>query len=90
MGRMTPRSRMGSNNGWAVRPGEVAMEASNGGQYSLVRFVAPVAGTYKITAQFAGIHFGWSSTDVHVLQTMAGRSLMPTSMATEETRPFMR
>jgi len=42
------------------------MEASNSGQYSLVRFVAPVAGTYKISAQFAGVHV-WSTTDVHVL-----------------------
>ena len=55
-----------SPNGWIVRAGEVAMEASNSGQYSLVRFVAPVAGTYKISAQFAGIHV-WSTTDVHVL-----------------------
>jgi hypothetical protein len=55
-----------SSNGWVVRSGEVAMEASNTGQYSLVRFVAPVAGTYKISAQFAGIHV-WSTTDVHVL-----------------------
>jgi hypothetical protein len=53
--------------GWAVRPGEVAMEASNSGQYSLVRFTAPVAGTYKISAQFEGIHYGLSTTDVHVL-----------------------
>ena len=55
-----------SPNGWVVRGGEVAMEASNSGQYSLVRFVAPVAGTYKISAQFAGVHV-WSTTDVHVL-----------------------
>jgi hypothetical protein len=60
-------SRMGSNNGWAVRAGEVAMEASNTGQYSLIRFVAPVAGAYKITARFEGVHFGLSTTDVHVL-----------------------
>ena len=26
-----------------------------------------MAGTYKITAQFEGVHFGLSSTDVHVL-----------------------
>jgi hypothetical protein len=63
----TRKSQFGSSNGWAVRPGEVAMEASNSGQYSLVRFVAPVAGTYKVSAQFAGIHFGLSTTDVHVL-----------------------
>lgn len=55
-----------SPNGWAVRGAEVAMEASNTGQYSLVRFVAPVAGIYEISAQFEGIHV-WSTTDVHVL-----------------------
>lgn len=55
-----------SPNGWVVRGGEIAMEASNSGQYSLVRFVAPVTGTYKISAQFAGVHV-WSTTDVHVL-----------------------
>jgi hypothetical protein len=43
------------------------MEASSSGQYSLIRFVAPARGTYKITARFEGIHFGLSSTDVHVL-----------------------
>jgi hypothetical protein len=53
-------------DGWVVRGGEIAMEASNSGQYSLARFVAPVAGTYKISAQFAGVHV-WSTTDVHVL-----------------------
>jgi hypothetical protein len=53
-------------NGWVVQGGEVAMEASNNGQYSLVRFVAPAAGMYKISAQFAGVHV-WSTTDVHVL-----------------------
>jgi hypothetical protein len=61
------QSQLGSSNGWAVRPGEVAMEASNTGQYSLVRFVAPATGTYKISAQFEGVHFGLSTTDVHVL-----------------------
>jgi hypothetical protein len=60
-------SQLGSRNGWAVRPGEVAMEASNSGQYSLVRFVVPLSGLYKITARFEGVHFGLSSTDVHVL-----------------------
>ncbi len=53
--------------GWAVRPGEVAMEGSNSGQYSLVRFVAPVTGAYKVSAKFEGIHYGLSTTDVHVL-----------------------
>jgi hypothetical protein len=57
--------------GWAIRAGQVAMEASNSGQYSLIRFVAPAAGIYKITARFEGIHFGRSSTDVHVLHNAA-------------------
>jgi hypothetical protein len=43
------------------------MEASNTGQYSLVRFVAPQAGTYKVSVRFEGIHFGLSTTDVHLL-----------------------
>ena len=43
------------------------MEASNTGQYSLVRFTAPTAGIYALSARFEGVHFGLSSTDVHVL-----------------------
>ncbi len=61
-------SRTNASNGWAVRGGEIAMEASNTGQYSLIRFVAPRAGIYKVTARFEGAHFGLSSTDVHVLR----------------------
>ncbi len=53
--------------GWAARPGEIAMEASVTGQYSLVRFTAPRAGSYQVSAQFEGIHYGLSTTDVHVL-----------------------
>ena len=64
----TKQTLPGSSNGWALRAGEIAMEASNIGQYSLFRFVAPSAGTYKVTARFAGIHFRLSSTDVHVLE----------------------
>jgi hypothetical protein len=61
------QTQFGSQKGWSVRSGQVAMEGSNTGQYSLIRFVAPVAGTYKVTARFEGVHFGLSSTDVHVL-----------------------
>jgi hypothetical protein len=53
--------------GLAFRPGEVAMESSRAGQYGMIRFVAPATGTYKVSAQFEGIHFGLSTTDVHVL-----------------------
>lgn len=54
-------------HGWAIGPGEVAMEASNNGQYSIVRFRAPYGGRYRVTARFEGVHFRLSSTDVHVL-----------------------
>jgi hypothetical protein len=67
------RTQYGSSNGWAARAGEVAMEASNSGQYSIVRFRAPKSGLYKISARFSGIHFGLSTTDVHV--THNGASL---------------
>jgi len=43
------------------------MEASNSGQYSLIRFTVPASGKYSVEARFAGIHFGLSTTDVHVL-----------------------
>jgi hypothetical protein len=52
---------------WAIRPGEVALEASNVGQFAVVRFAAPRPGRYRIKARFAGVHFRLSSTDVHVL-----------------------
>jgi hypothetical protein len=64
----TRQTQFGSQKGWAARAGQIAMEASNSGQYSLVRFKAEKAGTYKITARFEGVHFGLSSTDVHVLR----------------------
>ncbi len=57
-----------ATNHWALRAGEIAMEGSGNGQYSEVRFVAPAAGKYQIAANFEGIHFNLSTTDVHVLQ----------------------
>jgi hypothetical protein len=52
---------------WALRTRQIAMEGSNSGQYSLLRFLTPSPGTYRIKVTFEGIHFGLSSTDVHVL-----------------------
>jgi len=63
----TTHTQVGSK-GWAISAGEIAMEGSNAGQYSLVRFVAPRPGNYSVNAKFAGIHFGLSTTDVHVLK----------------------
>lgn len=53
---------------WALRPNEVGLEASATGQFSVVEFVAPRAGDYDIRADFAGVHKGLSTTDVHVLR----------------------
>lgn len=61
------KTEYGSSNGWAARAGQVAMEGSNSGQYSLVRFITPANGTYEVSAHFEGIHFGLSTTDVHVM-----------------------
>jgi hypothetical protein len=59
--------QVGTARGWAVRAGQVAMEASNDGRYSVVRFTAPAPGSYRVAARFEGIHFGLSTTDVHVV-----------------------
>ena len=67
----TPQTRTTSANGWALRSGAVAMEAANDGAYSIIRFVAPTSGDYTVKAQFAGIHYRLSSTDVHVLHNEA-------------------
>jgi hypothetical protein len=56
-----------ATNSWAVRAREIAMEASQDAQFSVVQFVAPATASYEIQADFTGIHFRLSSTDVHVL-----------------------
>ena len=63
----TKDTQVGSK-GWAISDGQIAMEGSNTGQYSLVRFVTPRTGNYSVNAKFVGIHYGLSTTDVHVLK----------------------
>ncbi len=58
---------------WALRPHELALEASADGRPAVVRFVAPRAGRWRVKARFAGIHFRLSSTDVHVV--VGGRAV---------------
>jgi hypothetical protein len=55
------------SNSWAAKSGEIVLEGSNNGQYSMLCFTVPASGTYKLKAIFEGIHFGLSSTDVHIL-----------------------
>ncbi len=54
------------SNSWALRPSEIAMEASNSGQFAVAVFVVPQAGRYHVWAYFEGVHFRLSTTDVHV------------------------
>ena len=52
---------------WALQPGEVAMEGSAAGQYSVIQFAVPHTAVYDIEADFAGVHVRLSTTDVHVM-----------------------
>jgi hypothetical protein len=52
---------------WTARPGEIVMEGSGSGQYSMLRFRVPLSGKYRIKVIFEGVHFRLSTTDVHVL-----------------------
>ena len=45
----------------------MALEASASGQFAVVEFIVPRAGSYEIAADFAGVHKLLSTTDAHVL-----------------------
>jgi len=53
---------------WALRGLQIAMEGSNTGQYSMLRFKPRAPGKYHIKVTFEGVHIGLSTTDVHVLK----------------------
>lgn len=63
----TATTQIDPTNSWAAKPGEIVMEGSNTGQYSMVRFIVPASGQYKLKATFEGVHIRLSSTDVHIL-----------------------
>jgi hypothetical protein len=65
-GNATTATTTDVSNSWAVRDDQLAIEGSNSGQYAVVVFVAPEAGYYRMQADFEGIHFRLSTTDVHV------------------------
>jgi hypothetical protein len=64
-------TKLHSSGQWALKPHQIAMEGSNTGQFCMLRLVPPVAGNYRVKAVFEGVHFGLSSTDVHVLLNAA-------------------
>jgi RHS repeat-associated protein len=61
----------GSLASWA--PGEIHLHPGPSGQYSVLRWTAPAAGTYAINATFTGVDNATTTTDVHVV--VAGSDL---------------
>jgi len=51
----------------SMQPGTLAFHPGSGGQYSIVQFTAPAAGTYEISATFQGDDVDRTSTGVFVL-----------------------
>jgi hypothetical protein len=64
-GTATPGIESGTNITWA--PGQLAFHPGPSGEYSVVRWTAPMGGTYAITATFTGIDGTPTSTDMHIL-----------------------
>lgn len=51
-----------------VHPGQLALHPGSMGEYSIVRFTAPISGSYTFSATFIGEDFIYqTSTDVHLL-----------------------
>ena len=62
------QTQVDPTNSWALRPGEIAMEGNNNGQYSMLRFIVPSKTRVHMKVVFEGVHFRLSSTDVHILK----------------------
>ena len=50
------------------QPGKVVLHPGPAGEYSVVRWTAPAAGSYEVSATFTGVDGTPTTTDVHVLQ----------------------
>ena len=51
-----------------VQPGQLVFHPGPGGEFGIIRFTAPEAGTFELSTAFSGLDFvGPTSTDVHVL-----------------------
>jgi hypothetical protein len=54
------------------QPGQLGFHPGPGGQFAVVRWVAPQAGLFNVAASFTGLDFAaGTTTDVHVLQNNA-------------------
>ena len=50
-----------------VGPGELGLHPGFSGEYSVVRFTAPSAGSYSLLGRFVGVDCCFTTTDVHVI-----------------------
>ena len=69
---------------FGIAPGQVALHPGSGNQYSVLRFTAPMTGSYTIAAQFFVGDFG--DTDANIL--LNGDTVTPVFFAaTTNTNP---
>jgi hypothetical protein len=47
-------------------PGQVALHPGPSGEYSVIRFIAPIAGSYSLSGSFVGLDVGPTTTDAHI------------------------
>jgi hypothetical protein len=50
-----------------LQGGQLALHPGSDGTASVVRWTAPIAGTYSLSALFTGVDNGGTTTDVHIL-----------------------
>lgn len=55
------------SGGIQFEPQQLMLHPGNGGEYAVLRFTAPIAGTYSYSAIFNSADIAGASTDVHVL-----------------------
>jgi len=55
-----------TNANTVYQPGQLGLHPGPQGQYSVVRWTAPLSGTFSINATFSGLSLLGDSTDVHI------------------------
>lgn len=70
-------------------PDMLLLHPGRAGEYSIVRWTAPMAGTYKIEGMFKGLDIGiTASTDDHILLNSSTSLFSTTINSFGETKPF--
>jgi hypothetical protein len=53
---------------WILQPKQLAFHPGPGGEYSVIRFTTPAAGSFALSSAFEGIDYVGTTTQVYVLQ----------------------